>query len=103
MGGSNAVSEPLTSSPASRKSAASAPMPVPETPTRWTRTVRSALGEGELVARDVDGDDAAGRVGAAQDLLGQRVLQALEDRALERARAEAGLVAEVDQLVFGAV
>ena len=61
---------------------------------------RSALRELELVAREAHLHDAPRRVAAAQDLLGERVLQLLQDRALERARPERRLVPELDELVL---
>src|SRR5580692_11345256 len=111
MGGSNAASEPLTSLPSSRSKAASAPIPVPEIPTRCTcmpgRGATSGrplvLREHEIIADAVDLHCARRGVAAPKDLFGQRILQLLENGAPQGSCAECGLVAEVDELVFGRV
>src|SRR5436305_1548097 len=90
VGGSNAVSEPVTVCPASTKSAARELMPVPEMPIRCTRTVSLSfrLREDELVAFHLDPHDAAPPVAAREDFFGERVLNPLEDGTLQRAPPE---------------
>src|SRR5580692_3715543 len=105
IGGSNRTSEPVTSSPRSRKRVASEPIPVPETPTKCRRIsvglrAPCALGEAEFFSGCVHGDDASRRVPSGQDLLRERILHVLQDGALERPRPEGRLVPELDQLVL---
>src|SRR5580692_1780485 len=105
IGGSNAVSEPVTSFPSSRSKDASAPIPVPEIPMRCAcmpglRTRVLVFYEHEIIADPVDLHRARGRVAASQDLLGQRILELLQNRAPQGSRPERRVVAEVDELVL---
>src|SRR5262249_39510613 len=67
------------------------------------RSRRSALLEEEVLALYVYFDDGPRSVAAREDLLGERVLDLLQDGAFQRARAERGLVPELDELALRGV